>query len=110
MAMTETEWLRCKRPEQLLPDFCSRASDRKRRLFICACCRRAWNFFESAFCSRAVELSERFADGAVSESEMENVRRALPRLSGESWPAPTRMRPRQRLAVHLAQIAAWPHL
>ena len=40
--MTEAEWLACAEPVQMLEFLRSTASDRKSRLFACACCRKRW--------------------------------------------------------------------
>jgi hypothetical protein len=40
--MTEAEWLACDDPQKMLAFLRGRASERKFRLFTCACCRRAW--------------------------------------------------------------------
>jgi hypothetical protein len=44
----------------------SRASDRKLRLFACACCRLLWGKLADARCRSAVEIAEGFADGLVT--------------------------------------------
>src|SRR5262245_3085109 len=68
-AMTEAEWLECADPQQMLPFLRVTQSDRKMRLFACACCRRIWGLYE-ADCSRsAIEAAERFADGLISGEE-----------------------------------------
>lgn len=106
--MTEQEWLTSTDPRTMLdwaraairsdttpaalPDGFRAMSDRKLRLFACACCRRVWDGVEcecggSAYCERcrgtgriggladprsrrAVEVAERFADGQAMYREM----------------------------------------
>jgi hypothetical protein len=74
--MTEDEWQNCQNPMPMLEFLGSsaRASDRKLRLFVCACCRRIPSLISDGRCRRAVEMSERFADGLSSEQELEVVR------------------------------------
>jgi hypothetical protein len=64
--MTEQEWLASSAPNKLLMYLTPAASDRKLRLFACACCRRMWDLLPEGPCRWAVETSERFADGEVS--------------------------------------------
>jgi hypothetical protein len=69
--LTEAEWARHTDPTPMLQYVRTSATDRKRRLFACACCRRIWSRLadEFQFCRRAVEVAERFADGLATESE-----------------------------------------
>ena len=71
--MTEEEW---RANSELLPmmDYLSltgNPSDRKWRLFACACCRRIWNLFANKRCRRTVETAEQFADGIATESDLQ---------------------------------------
>jgi hypothetical protein len=82
--MTEAEWLAADDPGKLL-NYLRRAkrrtpSDRKLRLFACACCRRIWRFLNDRRSRRAVEMAERYADGEAPLSELE-------RAEGQAWDA-----------------------
>jgi hypothetical protein len=67
--MNEQEWLRSDTHE-MLGFLRSKVSDRKLRLFACACCRRIWHLTSDERGWRAVEAAEKYADGQVSEEEM----------------------------------------
>ena len=81
--MTEAAWLACAEPYSMLEFLRGRASDRKLRLFACACCRRVWALFEDERkrgldwapdederSRNAVEVSERYADGTANAKEL----------------------------------------
>jgi hypothetical protein len=77
MAMTESEWLACAEPTPMLKFLLGKASDRKLRLFVCACCRGVWHLLADGGRSRspkssryAVEVAERYADGKATEAEL----------------------------------------
>jgi hypothetical protein len=68
--MTEAQWLACTRPAVMLRFLCGQASNRKLRLFACACCRRVWGLLPAEESRQAVQVAERFADGLASEGEL----------------------------------------
>jgi hypothetical protein len=67
--VTEQEWLICRDPEVLLLYLRGRTSDRKFRLFAAACSRRLWPVFGDDTVREVVAMTERYADGLVSERD-----------------------------------------
>jgi hypothetical protein len=67
--MTEQEWLACTDRWEMLEFLWGRASDRKMRLFSCACCRQVWHLLTDEHSRRAIEVAERHADGQATDSE-----------------------------------------
>jgi hypothetical protein len=68
--MTEPEWLECTDPTPMLEFLPDNASDRKLRLFACACCRRVWSLIVSEPAKRVVEVVELHADGHATYQEV----------------------------------------
>jgi hypothetical protein len=80
--LSEEQWLSCKEPAELLRLLGGdRLSQRKLRLFACACCLRVWPLLTRTAVHDAVHVAERFADGQASVVELRagwsSVRRAL---------------------------------
>lgn len=62
--MTESDWLAACDPVPMIEHLGNRISERKRRLFAVACCRRVWHIL-SADDRCAVEAAEQYADGRI---------------------------------------------
>ncbi|VTR95651.1 Uncharacterized protein (Fragment) OS=uncultured bacterium PE=4 SV=1 [Gemmata massiliana] len=67
--MNEAEWLTRKDLREMAAFIRWRGSERKRRLFLVACARAIWDRVPLGDMRRAVEISERFADGEVPVHE-----------------------------------------
>jgi hypothetical protein len=73
--MTEAEWTSCENPKRMLVFLTDqrRASERRMRLYSCACCRRVPLALDDERAHRAVEVAERYADGLADEEEREQA-------------------------------------
>jgi hypothetical protein len=83
--MTETEWLTCVEPRAILFLRAARLSDRKKRLYLVACCRSIWSCIKVEKSKEAVSVAERFADGLASESELREAYEAAVTISNAPW-------------------------
>src|SRR5262249_47182682 len=82
--MTEQEWRECDDPQTMLEFLRGKASDRKLRLFACACCRRVWHLLPDDRSRQAVEGAGRLADGAGTEKALAAVMNAARRSADAS--------------------------
>jgi hypothetical protein len=87
--MKEAEWLACAEPQPLLQFLCGRASDRKLRLFACACVRRIARLLNQR-AQQAVAVAEDFADGRVGPRELDRAAAAVEEAEIEAEPPPER--------------------
>ena len=68
--MNEQEWLECTDPKAMLEFLRGKMSDRKERLFAVACCRRTWELLNDDCHRKALEMGERYADGAATRQDL----------------------------------------
>jgi hypothetical protein len=102
--MTEAEWLCCTDPMPML-EFLrggGKPSERKLRLFACACCRDLWGLLADECFRNAVEVAERFADGKARKKELNEAKKA----SGAAF-ASSSGREGRSVAAHRAFGCAW---
>jgi hypothetical protein len=85
--MTEQEWLDCTNPKPMLEFLRGKASDRKLRLFACACCRRNWQGINGTAIAHPLETNERYADGLATDNELILAREAA-RCAAPGHPYP----------------------
>jgi hypothetical protein len=71
--MTEEQWLETNTARVMVEYLTGQASERKLRLFACAACRRIWRVMQYEASHKAVEVSERFADGQAKRHELLRV-------------------------------------
>jgi hypothetical protein len=78
---SEAKWPEESRPASILEALRGRSSDRKLRLFACACCRRGWDVISNVE-QMAVAVAEQYADGQMTEDERWNALRTLLESAG----------------------------
>src|SRR5690348_13952415 len=88
--MAKVKWQRLTDPQPMLSYLQGKASDRKLRLFACACCRRIWHLLPDNGSRRAVAAAEQYADGHIGDEGLNRHREAA-----------------QALAVRAVKAACW---
>jgi hypothetical protein len=96
--MTEAKWLRCNEPVTMLEYLRGRVSERKVRLFACGCCRRVWDRLADERSREAVRAAEGFADGAVTDEQLQGAEDA-------AWHLVARVP--ERTPAEYAAVLAW---
>jgi hypothetical protein len=74
--MNEQEWLVCTHPWLMFEAVNEVATDRKFRLFACACYRLNWPSVTDALARSAVLLAEQYADGVISWETLNQAKRS----------------------------------
>jgi hypothetical protein len=85
--VTEAQWLAATDPEEMLAFLrdCGKASDRKLRLFTCACCRAVWGSLAAERSRRAVETAERYADGLATDQDLHRAHSQAFEVARQFW-------------------------
>lgn len=82
--MNETEWLSGTNPYTMLDYLAGQVSERKLRLFACACVRSKWHLIPYARQRGTVELAERLAEGTAAAVDLEDARQRAEQWSVEA--------------------------
>src|SRR5258708_38731518 len=69
-AMMEADWLESSDPESLLNQLGFTVSERKLRLFACACCRCSRQLLKNKNLRNALDVATRFVDGQATIVEL----------------------------------------
>jgi hypothetical protein len=104
-SMTPQEWLTSTHPYQMLVFLRGQVSERKLRLFACACVRRIWHLLDDPRSRTAVEVAERYADAPLSVRE--EARQALRAAAQHMDSFPIDDERTLEMAPQSAQAAYW---
>src|SRR5262245_23130585 len=106
--MTEAEWLSCVNPEVMLRFRKGAVSERKLRLFDCACCRVVWHLLDRR-ARKPILLLEDLVEGAVTREVFAKARAKL--SWNYSYTAPARrLKGTARDCARTAGLAVWASL
>ncbi len=77
LSMDERQWLEASDPAWMLEFLGDRASERKRRLFACACARRALRLQANDLLEEALAIAEQLADGTIPAEARDRALQAV---------------------------------
>ena len=89
--MTDDEWVKAWLADEdfdFLLDFLGgivKPSERKLRLFACACARSIWHLLTDEACREAIEVAEAFADGRTSADLLRTTHSTVDRMFRAAW-------------------------
>jgi hypothetical protein len=81
--MDQQGWLESAEAWPMLEFLRGRVSERRLRLFACACLRRVWDVLTEEDSRKAVEIVERYADGEIRKEELAAARDAANNASSD---------------------------
>ena len=82
--ITDDDWRGCEDPASLLHFLSDKGTERQWRLFAVACCKRIDRFMADDRSRRAVEVAERYAEGAATVEALEEARSAAQDAQAEA--------------------------
>lgn len=104
--MTEAEWLTATDPGPMLAFLRGKASDRKLRLFACACCRRIWHLLPDGPPRQAVACAEESADGRLDAGRLQAAHTAV--IAAREHNRAVRVTPDEALfAAFVVSVPGW---
>jgi anti-anti-sigma regulatory factor len=85
--MNETTWLECDDVRLAFSFLRGRASDRKHRLFACACARRTWALLRHPWSRKVIEIAEQCAEQQARLTQLQNWAQRAGKAIPASGPA-----------------------
>jgi hypothetical protein len=90
IVMDENEWLVCRDQASMLELLRGKASDRKLRLFACACCHAIDHLLTDERLPHTLQIAEQFAEGQATTEDRQAARRQAERICRQSQVIPGR--------------------
>lgn len=104
--MNEVDWLASTSPIPMLEFLRGKVSERKLRLFACACCRRFWHLIADERSRAAVETAEICFDQQSNYASLSTVREQAHRAAGECNVRLAKVVEREELQLRRVEAAA----